>query len=1298
MEQTTITEVRSLRGMSALGFAAAFILDADESSGSTTGGTGMNIGGNSRVLSPALLTPQQQRQLLRFSMASPNAHAHAHTGASTNPASTKRSLETTIATDLDVVLGRKKSCPSRKEFRRLIGAYAPEYQSAGTSTPRRNAIVEEIRDRFRNGNGKEPKRRFLRPLPKQQQPKRKKTSKGQHQQEPQAEELCVELDEREFATKIRQALKEKRSAINKSYNLPSSKPNQHSPKRRHSGYNPAGQGGGSSASSRSNQKTSQGKSGAGTHRDNNGFGSEEEEDDHDHFEIGDTVFAVGLTGDRACYEGKKGTILFRRGKNSSGAGSEGNDNEPTRAEVPVFGVDFGGKGAKKFNNGTKDDTNKSTTVVLEGKNLVRFLAIGATVKVQKPGRDNESSPPPQGSRDPSWRCHGWQGSTVSFELNVTPSRRPPSSGSNTTGSSRRFDLVYKVWFSHSNEVVELSSKRLRAVTAGSSEEEAGGATKNKTEGGTGDSGDQRRDSEGGNGDTGKGPSRDSKGDKDSSNNAGIKTSANNSDSDNNDSSKSKDNQNEKNCANDSKESDSGVTDESTEASRKRPSSSSSSSSISSPPAKKRLPPRPTSETTEALPEASSSAAAGANGSQNNSTENNSNPDNDSTKQRDYELYPIGTRTKKFFPQVRAWFQGTIKSYNPESGFYSIEYEDGDREELEHYEVATGLLPPHKYDIGFSYQMELFSKIDGSNLGWFDATVQGKCYVSQGKARGWRYQVVYSDGDEEDVIEKLLTKRFREARHHKNEGASNAIKKNTEVNPNENIDATTERGLETPPNKVVEERVKNDEDSSCSSSCDKDENVEEDLDEDEDDSEESSSSGSEDNSDQPNKSHEKVKTRIPHWSGKEHDRFFVGLLEYGYGNLEDIHEAGCIPSRSFRELVRYWRWFRADLEQKGIDIDFDRRGTVNGKKGTKFDPADLKEQSKPSEDDHETPRTGPWSEWEKQAVVKAFAFHGSSYKEMSEFMKTRTANQIASYCCHNKAKIKKEVQKCHEQACKQANSPGGKRGSPTSENGTRNGNRRVRRRADAAVDEADDKGYRSWTSGEHEALVSAMASYGHQNYDKQSLYVKSRSPDQIRKYVRRNTDRLTKAANSLARENRRLQATKAHLSRQWSDTELGLLVEAHALYGNDCEMISAYVGTRSVDQVKTVLENYEDYGFDLGYYLTFPDELYHVLNVAPFENLDHILSWSSDGKSFLIHDEEKFRTVVFPRYSRKGTSSDRFYGSLKRFGFSREEPDGGAEQSVAQYSHPSFRRGQYKKVLEMPHQVYSSSITGNKAKT
>jgi len=626
-----------------------------------------------------------------------------------------------------------------------------------------------------------------------------------------------------------------------------------------------------------------------------------------------------------------------------------------------------------------------------------------------------------------------------------------------------------------------------------------------------------------------------------------------------------------------------------------------------------------------------------------------------------KVYSIGTRTKKYFKEHEGWYRGTIKSYNTVTKFYSIEYEDNDNEELEYHEINTGSLPPHRYDIGTQYEVFFVSKQSGSKLGWFVGTIQSKYYHVPKFLRGhWRYSVVYSDGDSEDADEAYITESINTAKHKR--GRRKAVGTPAIAKEHER-EREHERDAERSPESSHEESSNKYQDIKSIAGVDESSSSSEDDDEDDDEL------SSEDERD-PNPK------KIPHWTGKQHQQFTGGLRKYGLGNLEDIHEADCIPGRSFQELIRYWQWYSKDLEQKGLILNYETKGTVNGKKATRY--------TFDNDDDdsccEEGLRKGTWSAREQEMVAKAYVFHGSSYKAMSDFMKTRNPSQIRSYFNAHKRKILNDSQKYLEEEESKAG----------------DGGEDADRDRDADDDDDDDAMsdtpkadtaaepttliHKKWTPGEHALLVEAIAIYGRKITKELAAYMKFRSAQQIAGYIHRNATSLDKDAEAKQRHYK----TIAKRTGAWSGVELSRLVEGHAIFGMDSEKIDVYVKTRDADQVKSLLEanpsQYKDESaFDLGDHFAFPIELFHVLNVAPFEGFDHIVSWNSDGGLVLIHDNDQFAKTVFPRYSHKGTSIQKFYDNLKLFGFQELNKNYNDEKKKRTFHHTAFRKGNYKKV-------------------
>lgn len=633
------------------------------------------------------------------------------------------------------------------------------------------------------------------------------------------------------------------------------------------------------------------------------------------------------------------------------------------------------------------------------------------------------------------------------------------------------------------------------------------------------------------------------------------------------------------------------------------------------------------------------------------------------------IYPIGTRTKKFFKEHEGWFMGIIRSYNQMTEFYSVEYEDSDKEELEHHEIDTGPLPPHKYDIGTQYEVSLVSKEDGTKLGWFVGTIQSKYFHVPKLTRWnrethkngqWRYNVVYSDGDSEDADEDYITKSIEDARHKRG-------RRKVEL-PEEELEFSRDRGQEQQP--IPDENTEESalDDSSSESSSDSSDSDEE--------------SSSEDEGDRnPN--------NIPHWTGKQHQQLIVGLRKFGLGNLEDIHEADCIPSRSFQELVRYWRWYESDLLEKGLALNYETKGTVNGKQGTRFfngygidgkgntDDADENENDNDDDDDGFDGgfQKGPWSDHEKEMVVKAYAFQGNSYKAMCDYMKTRNVKQIAGYFIRHKAEIIKKSLMYTEEANSGESDGDNENDGDTNDDGNN--------AIDINNNINKDVKVRIWSPAEHTLVVEALAAFG-RNFNECSEYMKRRKPGHINKYMKRNSDRIWKD----------VKAQKKNFPKRtgaWSPEELSMLVEGHAVFGSNFELIAVYVKSRDAGPIESLLEanaaQYKDESaFDLGDHFSFPIELFHVLNVALFEGFESILSWNDDGDRVIIHDNNQFANRIFPRYSYKGTSVQKFYDNLKLFGFKKSKGTDNRNNKVS-FHHPAFRRGNYRKVEQHTQKVY-----------
>ena len=72
---------------------------------------------------------------------------------------------------------------------------------------------------------------------------------------------------------------------------------------------------------------------------------------------------------------------------------------------------------------------------------------------------------------------------------------------------------------------------------------------------------------------------------------------------------------------------------------------------------------------------------------------------------------------------------------------------------------------------------------------------------------------------------------------------------------------------------------------------------------------------------------------------------------------------------------------------------------------------------------------------------------------------------------------------------------------------------------------------------------------------------------------------------------------------------------------------------------------------------FPIKLYHLLNQASKGNYEDVVCWEPDGKSFKVHDKDRFTSEIMPMYF-GGTSNYRsFQKNLNMWGFTMNERKG-----------------------------------------
>jgi hypothetical protein len=263
----------------------------------------------------------------------------------------------------------------------------------------------------------------------------------------------------------------------------------------------------------------------------------------------------------------------------------------------------------------------------------------------------------------------------------------------------------------------------------------------------------------------------------------------------------------------------------------------------------------------------------------------------------------------------------------------------------------------------------------------------------------------------------------------------------------------------------------------------------------------------------------------------------------------------------------------------------------------------------------------------------------TFEAMSKFMKTRTPIQIGAYYQRNKKKLiadsKKYKLRQHDHEKKDTNKNKSKKNVDHNEE--------MKKEEVVVEDEKEEEdmveqyGRHYWTRGEQEKLAEAFTVYGNNDNNKYcnnyfnnlSKFMKYRRGGALRGYMQRHADKIKKLSKKYKSSSKPTIRTAA---TPWTDEEHGKLCEGYALYKNDYGTIEGYIRNRSATQIESMLiKNADQFNdesdFNIGSGLTQPVELYHVLNIAPHEGFDHIISWNwqeeSNCRSFKIHDKGMF---------------------------------------------------------------------------
>ena len=142
--------------------------------------------------------------------------------------------------------------------------------------------------------------------------------------------------------------------------------------------------------------------------------------------------------------------------------------------------------------------------------------------------------------------------------------------------------------------------------------------------------------------------------------------------------------------------------------------------------------------------------------------------------------------------------------------------------------------------------------------------------------------------------------------------------------------------------------------------------------------------------------------------QEHNQFINGSRDYGYGNLREIDEANCIPTRTYDQLVRYWRCYVTDLEKKikpkkGLALNYNLKGRLNGLPGKEWDWND-------DDDDEDDDENNKVVANKKKAAPKRV--QGNLGSSTSTTTRTSTSNtlrrskRVQGFQATNKAAAKK----------------------------------------------------------------------------------------------------------------------------------------------------------------------------------------------------------------------------------------------------------------------------------------------------
>ena len=308
----------------------------------------------------------------------------------------------------------------------------------------------------------------------------------------------------------------------------------------------------------------------------------------------------------------------------------------------------------------------------------------------------------------------------------------------------------------------------------------------------------------------------------------------------------------------------------------------------------------------------------------------------------------------------------------------------------------------------------------------------------------------------------------------------------------------------------------------------------------------------------------------------------------------------------------------------------------------------------SEDEFGTVYKGKWSMDEHERFAESLLLYSSSFEDMTKFIRTRSLAAVRSYYHRHKRKLLQDSKKYILRETENVQEePIRKFWTQKDREQLARGIRRYGK--DCAkhkeISAAAEYSCHYWTRGEQERLAEGYAIYG-KNYNELSKFMKYRSIGGIKGYLQHNLVKIEKSSKKYKREIKEIlqclqmreegaeeendeeeedssnSQKKNNEYASFTDETHGKLCEAHALYGHDYKTMKGYMQkVLTAEQIEIILkkdsDSFKDESeFNLASPLFLPIELYHILNIAPHEGFDHIISWNWDDKhckSFKIHD-------------------------------------------------------------------------------